>query len=454
LKAEKDYTETLDKELPEIISLAKTSKTNLPGAIEKLLALEKQTRQHSDLPSTTRILETIVTLCKDSGDWAMMNEHVQILAKKHGQLKQAITKMVQLVFTFVKETPNLETKLSVIDALRTVTEGKIFVEVERARITRELAHIKLAQNDLVAACDVLCELQVETFGSMEREEKTEFILEQVELCIKRGDYVQATILSRKITTKYFNQNKDNKVIQKLKLEYYNQQIQIAKHEDQYLEVCKNYRAIYDTPSVKENPEELQAVLSRIVSYAVLAPYDNEQSDLLHHIKEDPKLRTIQLQKELVDSFTKIELMRWPLVENRFGPGLRQTDVFAIGDSKAEQRWEDLRKRVIEHNIRVVAKYYTRVKMDRLKVMLDLDEDATEKYLSRLVEQKTVYAKIDRPARIITFGEPRDADDVLNEWSANMKSLLGLVERIDHLITKEEMMANIQPKAKSSKGKGK
>lgn len=128
-------------------------------------------------------------------------------------------------------------------------------------------------------------------------------------------------------------------------------------------------------------------------------------------------------------------MRWPLIAENYGPELRESDVFAIGDTKAEKRWDDLRKRVIEHNVRVVAKYYTRIKMDRLKVLLDLDEDEAESYLSQLVTQKTVYAKIDRPARVISFAQPRDADDVLNEWSANMKSLLGLLERIDHLITK-------------------
>jgi 26S proteasome regulatory subunit N5 len=34
----------------------------------------------------------------------------------------------------------------------------------------------------------------------------------------------------------------------------------------------------------------------------------------------------------------------------------------------------------------------------------------------------------------------------------MKSLLGLLERIDHLITKEEMMARIQPGKKEKKEK--
>jgi len=148
-------------------------------------------------------------------------------------------------------------------------------------------------------------------------------------------------------------------------------------------------------------------------------------------------------------------MRWPEVSRIFGPHLCGTDVFdsapgQSADPKASKRWDDLRKRVIEHNVRVVAKYYTRIQMPRLTQLLDLTEDETEKYISELVTAKTVYAKIDRPARVVNFAKPRDADDVLNEWSGNMKSLLGLLERIDHLITKEEMMARIQP-TKTPKG---
>ena len=144
-------------------------------------------------------------------------------------------------------------------------------------------------------------------------------------------------------------------------------------------------------------------------------------------------------------------MRWPNVSEQFGPHLCSTDVFSASDDpsdpKAHTRWQDLRKRVIEHNVRVIAKYYTRIKTDRLCQLLDLGEEETEKYISELVTAKTVYAKIDRPARVVSFQKMRDADEVLNEWSGSMKSLLGLLERIDHLITKEEMMARIQPKGR-------
>ena len=56
----------------------------------------------------------------------MLNEQVLLLSKKHGQLKQAITKMVQVVMGFIDEAPTVEKKLSVIEALRTVTEGKVW----------------------------------------------------------------------------------------------------------------------------------------------------------------------------------------------------------------------------------------------------------------------------------------------------------------------------------------
>ena len=61
-----------------------------------------------------------------------------LLSKKHGQLKQAITKMVQVVMGFLDEAPSLEAKLSVIETLRTVTEGKVFRRSVLGRVDRVL----------------------------------------------------------------------------------------------------------------------------------------------------------------------------------------------------------------------------------------------------------------------------------------------------------------------------
>ncbi len=67
-----------------------------------------------------------MTICKDSGDWPLLNEQVLLLSKKHGQLKQATTKMVQVAMGFINDAPTPEKKLSIIETLRTVTEGKVY----------------------------------------------------------------------------------------------------------------------------------------------------------------------------------------------------------------------------------------------------------------------------------------------------------------------------------------
>ena len=78
-----------------------------------------------------------MTICKTAGDWSLLNEQVLLLSKKHGQLKQAITKMVQVVMDFVPDTPSVEVKLSVIETLRTVTEGKVrYCQAPRASVQR------------------------------------------------------------------------------------------------------------------------------------------------------------------------------------------------------------------------------------------------------------------------------------------------------------------------------
>ena len=63
--------------------------------------------------------------------------------------------------------------------LREITDGRIFVEAERARLTKQLADMLEGEGNIVEAADVIQEVHVETFGSLSKLEKVEFILEQV-----------------------------------------------------------------------------------------------------------------------------------------------------------------------------------------------------------------------------------------------------------------------------------
>jgi 26S proteasome regulatory subunit N5 len=82
--------------------------------------------------------------------------------------------------------------------------------VPRARITRTLSRIKEEQGDVNTASELLHELQVETFGSMDRREKVDFILEQMRLSKAKGDWDLLCITSRKVNMKWITE-KENEV---------------------------------------------------------------------------------------------------------------------------------------------------------------------------------------------------------------------------------------------------
>ena len=80
------------------------------------------------------------------------------------------------------------------------------------------------------------------------------------------------------------------------------------------------------------------------------------------------------------------------------------------------------------NIRIVAKYYTRITLPRLTTLLDLTPQQAEETLCRLVVSGTVWARIDRPTGIVNFRSSKSAEDVMNDWSSDMQKLLGHVEK--------------------------
>jgi len=68
--------------------------------------------------------------------------------------------MIQTAMTFIDQIPEQEPMLELINTIRTVTEGKIYVEIERARVTRKLSKMKEDEGDIAQASEILQQLQV------------------------------------------------------------------------------------------------------------------------------------------------------------------------------------------------------------------------------------------------------------------------------------------------------
>lgn len=232
--------------------------------------------------------------------------------------------------------------------------------------------------------------------------------------------------------------------------------------------------------MQADPAQWQDALSKLVIYGLLSPWDAELSDLLHRVSKEKKLDQLPAIKQLLTDFIGDEIMNWPLAVEKDIKGdstftdaapeqaavsasamsdvpvaqpvqllSNDLDVSATeaerkeGASSGAQRWNDLHKRIAQHNIRVIASYYSRITSARLASLLKLDESKTEVLLSEMVSTKQLYGKMDRPAGIISFVRPQPATEILHTYANDLSSLLQLVEKTCHMISKENMMHNLK-----------
>jgi hypothetical protein len=136
-KAGKDLSAEFKEVLPNAKLLADGG--NLADALEMLLELEKRARLASDSPTIKAIAVEMMSLCKSKAAWNDMVEVIGTLCKRRSQKSAVITKIVEEGMKLLDETPSREVKFQLIKILRTVTEGKIFAEHERAKLTMILA---------------------------------------------------------------------------------------------------------------------------------------------------------------------------------------------------------------------------------------------------------------------------------------------------------------------------
>lgn len=149
LEEKVDLTPETDAKLKQSSELAKGGQ--LKEALAMLAALEKRCRVGNDTSNLVRICESSLQYCTDAGDTDLFLATLQTLSTRRSQKTAVIRALVH------KSIPNCiegqHTPVSVsgasekkardklVEALREISDGKIFLEAERARLTRCMAMI-------------------------------------------------------------------------------------------------------------------------------------------------------------------------------------------------------------------------------------------------------------------------------------------------------------------------
>lgn len=219
------------------------------------------------------------------------------------------------------------------------------------------------------ATKTIQEIQIETYGSLLNQEKVDFILHQMKLVLNRRDFVRCQIMSRKISKKHINEAG----LERQKIQYYLYMTKYYIHEKMILETAKAYQTIYDTFN-KSNPDlqldpsgELKSVaFQNFILYLMVAPYTNEKVDLLNIAESlySRELDANELIAKFMRKFLTYELM--PFNDREIEAQFSVYEPFKADVTEhAHTHMQEFLRQLIQHNIRVIQKYYQRIRLPRL-----------------------------------------------------------------------------------------
>ena len=222
------------------------------------------------------------------------------------------------------------------------------------------------------------------------------------------------------------------------------------HESQFLELAKCYFRLKEL--LKTSKEKLQA-LSNGIFALILASYDNEQNDLLFRtlLGEKKLLEQLPIFRQLLTLLTTRELIEWPLNEQMMD-SLNKFKFIGVVDNEQKGLIDRLKDKVIHHNIRVVGEYYNRISTKRLSTFLCININDTESYVSAMVTDKEIFARINRLNGIIRFKQKQYENQILNQWKSDEDKLLDLVDLTCHQIHKEMVIHKVKGKGKGKKSR--
>jgi 26S proteasome regulatory subunit N5 len=188
-------------------------------------------------------------------------------------------------------------------------------------------------------------------------------------------------------------------------------IQYYVHEKMILQAAKAYQTIFDT--IKGASEELQATLNKdgtlmdksfqsFVIYMLISPYDNEKVDMLNIVQKNyaRELESNDLLGRFVHKLLTYELM--PLNEQEIEQQMGAYEPFQESTENNKTHLKEFIRQLIQHNLRVIEKYYSKIRISTLSRLIGVPEDRAEQEIGDMVVNKRIQARINRLAWEVTF----------------------------------------------------
>ena len=417
--------------------------------MEGLLELERQARQNSNMDLSQTTGKKILEILTAHGDPIKFILIIKALTTKRGQIIRTVTELVRACMSFVEKITDEQIKIYFVTELKNICDKKIYVEVEYARCAMILVkHNEKNNANLEEAAKIMENVQVETYGSMTKREKVEFILYQMHIQFILGDDIKLAIVSKKINPKMLNEAE----FQLLKVTYYLYLFFLNFKEKLYNNCSVNLENVLEGLLLVEDESQLQhadpilinkyphffkknIVAEAVLIFKALEEQNPAKIPALEKLKTkyDAYLVSSNQVLPVIESFLSKEITSCKLNFN----DLASFPVFNAKSDKSLVLLKNLQSQLVKKNLVIVSLYFKNSRLQRLAEILETTVDEVEDGLCDLILQEIVKAKIDRPSGAVHFvlTETSNDDDMIDSWAKNISEIVDIIdlacERIEH-----------------------
>ncbi len=321
-----------------------------------------------------------------------MARTAKILCNKRGQPIKSVTNVVKKCVGFIKQISDVVKRIKFVETLKDITEKKIYLEVEYAKCCMILVKFNEDnENNLAEAAKIMENVQVETYGSMDKKEKLEFILYQIKLNVLLGDFNKIYIVSKKVNPKHL----EDDGLETIKISYFLYQFYYHNEMNEYSLCASSLERIFEALSKVDRKVFEKEVDKLITQKFPVLLNKNALAEVLMTFK--------CLEKFKISKFLEIEKMAKKyeifylecshlinLIKLFTSKELTTCDMSKIMNDKFIafqrdfQKSEDLRiilqKEMIKKNLYLMSLYYRKISMEKLAVILENKIDLIEDML--------------------------------------------------------------------------
>ena len=428
--------------------------------LKKLIDKEKVTRLENEYVENRTICKTILEIICKRNDFPNFLKLFEYLTQRRNQSRESIILMVKHCINDILPTlTDKKSQSELLDTIIKVTEGKIFVEFEYSQAIRKKTEMLVSDNKIEEAAKLIQDVQIEAFGSLDREYKVDYILFQMEILLKKNDFIRTLIVSNKVKRDHLS----DEGYELLKIRFYELMIKYYTHEKKYIEVSKCYKILYDFVkdvnnkllNVEKKNEELKP---NVIDNYINVKKNNDVKKLFENYVLflsicPPELETKNMLNELLLKYKKeldLDENILYIVEKRLGD-----DIILIDNNlfnkyekyeifKQNQEFCKLfRKFWIQHNLALFEKFFAKIHIDRISQMTLVPIDEIEQEIADMVVNNFIFAKINRIEKIVNFRKKTDHHDVLDDLNYDVDNMLKKIEETCHLINKEYLKYGIK-----------